>query len=212
MASARPDSFKGGGHVVTAEVELTVGQKATLLNLPGYGKFSATCLSVPFAEVDFTDGPDNVHLWTQDITGTTPEVTEQDLAPGSGLGFQTGVTAEQTQWTIQRRQLSQPERPPRDGANRRGGQRQRHKQMRLRRSRLRGAVTTCWVWPTLRRDCAEFVPGNGIQVDADHAGAAGSRRSLLSDRWLLLSPLLSSSAGVGVVAAPLDVPVHLLLR
>ena len=101
MASARPDSFKGGGHVVTAEVELTVGQKATLLNLPGYGKFSATCLSVPFAEVDFTDGPDNVHLWTQDITGTTPEVTEQDLAPGSGLGFQTGVTAEQIQWTVQ---------------------------------------------------------------------------------------------------------------
>jgi len=23
------------------------------------------------------------------------------MAPGSGLGFQTGVTAEQTQWTIQ---------------------------------------------------------------------------------------------------------------
>ena len=101
MASARPNSFKGGGHVVTAEVELTVGQKATLLNLPGYGKFSATCLSVPFAEVDFTDGPDNVHLWTQDITGTSPGVGEQDMSPGSGLGLQTGVTAEQTQWTIQ---------------------------------------------------------------------------------------------------------------
>jgi len=134
---------QGGGHVVTAEVELTVGQNATLFNLPGYGKFSATCLSVPFAEVDFTDGPDNVHLWTQDITGTASGVAEQNMAPGSGLGFQTGVTAEQTQWTIQRRQLSQPERPPRDGANRRGGQRQRHKQVRLRRCRLRGAVTAC---------------------------------------------------------------------
>jgi hypothetical protein len=92
---------QGGGHVVTAEVELTVGQKATLMKLPGYGQFSVTCLNVPFAEVDFTVGPDKVHLWTQDITGTTPGVTEQDMAPGSGLGFQTGVTAEQIQWTIQ---------------------------------------------------------------------------------------------------------------
>jgi hypothetical protein len=92
---------QGGGHVVTAEVELTVGQQATLFTLPGYGTFSVTCLNVPFAEVDFTVGPHNVHLWTQDITGTTPAVSEQDMAPGSGLGLQTGVTAEQTQWTIQ---------------------------------------------------------------------------------------------------------------
>src|SRR5215472_3001193 len=35
---------QGGGHVATAEVELAVGQKATLLNLPGYGQFSVTCL------------------------------------------------------------------------------------------------------------------------------------------------------------------------
>jgi hypothetical protein len=56
---------------------------------------------VPFAEVDFTVGPNKVHLWTQDITGTTPGVTEQDMGPGSGLGLQTGVSAEQTQWTIQ---------------------------------------------------------------------------------------------------------------
>ena len=97
-----PTGFvQGGGHVGTAEVELTVGQNATLLNLPGYGKFSVTCISAPLAEVDFTDGPNPVHLWTQDITGTAPAVTEQDLAPGSGLGFQTGVTAEQIQWTIQ---------------------------------------------------------------------------------------------------------------
>lgn len=89
------------GHVVTAEVELTVGQNATLLNLPGYGKFSVTCLNVPFADVDFTVGPDNVHLWTQDITGATPGVSEQNMGPGSGLGFQTGVSAEQIQWTIQ---------------------------------------------------------------------------------------------------------------
>jgi hypothetical protein len=92
---------RGGGHVVTAEVELTVGQTVTLLNLPGYGKFSAMCLNIPFAEVDFTVGPNKVHLWTQDITGTSTGVTEQDMAPGSGLGLQTGVTAEQTQWTIQ---------------------------------------------------------------------------------------------------------------
>ena len=91
----------GGGHVVTAEVELTVGQTVTLLNLPGYGTFSATCLTVPLAEVDFTVGPDNIHLWTQDITGTSAGITEQDMTPGSGLGLQTGVTAEQTQWTIQ---------------------------------------------------------------------------------------------------------------
>src|SRR5215469_17799435 len=45
---------QGGGGVVTAEVELTVGQQATLFNLPGYGQFSVTCLNVPFAEVDFT--------------------------------------------------------------------------------------------------------------------------------------------------------------
>ncbi len=57
--------------------------------------------NVPFAEVDFTVGPHPVHLWTQDITGATPGVTEQDMGPGSGLGLQTGVTAEQTQWTIQ---------------------------------------------------------------------------------------------------------------
>ena len=92
---------QGEGHVVTAEVELTVGQNAPLLNLPGYGQFSVTCLNVPFAEVDFTVGPHNVHLWTQDITGTSPGVAEQDMPPGSGLGLQTGVTAEQTQWTIQ---------------------------------------------------------------------------------------------------------------
>jgi hypothetical protein len=91
----------GGGHMVTAEVELTVGQKATLFNLPGYGKFSVMCLNVPLAEADFTVGPHKVHLWTQGITGTTPEVAEQDMGPGSGLGLQTGVTAEQTQWTIQ---------------------------------------------------------------------------------------------------------------
>ena len=93
---------QGGGHVVTAEIELTVGQSnVPLLNLPGYGQFSVTCLNVPFAEVDFTVGPHNVHLWTQDITGTSPEVSEQDMTPGSGLGLQTGVSAEQTQWTIQ---------------------------------------------------------------------------------------------------------------
>ena len=93
---------QGGGHVVTAEVELTVGQSnVALLNLPGYGQFSVSCLTVPFAEVDFTVGPHNIHLWTQDITGTSPAAAEQDMTPGSGLGLQTGVTAEQTQWTIQ---------------------------------------------------------------------------------------------------------------
>jgi hypothetical protein len=93
---------QGGGHVVTAEVELTVGQSnVPLLNLPGYGQFSVSCLSVPFAEVDFTDGPDNVHLWTQDITGASPGASEQDMVPGSGLGLQTGTSAEQTQWTVQ---------------------------------------------------------------------------------------------------------------
>jgi hypothetical protein len=93
---------QGGGHVVTAEVELTVGQSnVALLNLPGYGQFSVSCLNVPFAEVDFTVGPHNIHLWTQDITGTSPGAGEQDMTPGSGLGLQTGVTAEQTQWTIQ---------------------------------------------------------------------------------------------------------------
>jgi hypothetical protein len=93
---------QGGGHVVTAEVELTVGQSnIPLLNLPGYGQFSVSCLNVPFAEVDFKVGPRNVHLWTQDITGASPAVSEQNMTSGSGLGLQTGVTAEQTQWTIQ---------------------------------------------------------------------------------------------------------------
>jgi hypothetical protein len=93
---------QGGGRVLTAEVELTVGQSnVPLLNLPGYGRFSVSCLTVPFAEVDFTVGPRNVHLWTQDLTGTSSAVGEQDMPPGSGLGLQTGVTAEQTQWTIQ---------------------------------------------------------------------------------------------------------------
>jgi len=91
-----------GGHVVTAEVELTVGQSnVALLNLPGYGQFSVSCLNGPLAEVDFTVGPHNIHLWTQDITGTSAGAAEQDMTPGSGLGLQTGVTAEQTQWTIQ---------------------------------------------------------------------------------------------------------------
>jgi len=93
---------QGGGHVVTAEVELTVGQNnVPLFNLPGYGRFSVSCLNVPFAEVDFTVGPHKVHLWTQDLTGTSTAVGEQDMPSGSGLGLQTGVTAEQTQWTIQ---------------------------------------------------------------------------------------------------------------
>jgi hypothetical protein len=93
---------QGGGHVVTAEVELTVGQShVPLFNLPGYGRFSVSCTNVPFAEVDFTVGPRKVHLWTQDLTGTSSGVGEQDMGPGFGLGLQTGVTAEQTQWTIQ---------------------------------------------------------------------------------------------------------------
>jgi hypothetical protein len=93
---------QGGGHMVTAEVELTVGQSnVPLFNLPGYGRFSVSCLNVPFAEVDFTAGSHKVHLWTQDVTGTGSGAAEQDMPPGSGLGLQTGVTAEQTQWTIQ---------------------------------------------------------------------------------------------------------------
>ena len=93
---------QGGGHVVTAEVELSVGQfNVPLFNLPGYGSFEVSCLNVPFAEVDFTNGPQAIHLWTQDITGTSPGITEQDMTNGAGLGLQTGVTAEQTQWTIQ---------------------------------------------------------------------------------------------------------------
>jgi hypothetical protein len=91
----------GGGKVATAELELTVGQNAPLLNLPGYGQFSVSCLNVPIAEVDFTVGPNPVHLWTQDITGTSPGVSEQNMTPGSGLGLQTQESAEQTQWTVQ---------------------------------------------------------------------------------------------------------------
>jgi len=102
LGGISPAGFvQGGGHVVTAQVELTVGQQSTLFNLPGYGTFSVTCLKVPFAEMDFTVGSHKVHLWTQDITGTNSAVSEQDLGSGSGLGFQTGVTAEQIQWTIQ---------------------------------------------------------------------------------------------------------------
>jgi hypothetical protein len=92
---------RGGGHVVTAEVELSIGQQATLFSLPGYGKFGVSCISGPLAEVDFTAGPRKIHLWTQDIVGISPGVSEQDMGPGSGLGMQTGVSAEQTQWTIQ---------------------------------------------------------------------------------------------------------------
>lgn len=94
---------QGGGHVVTAEVELKVGQQAKLFNLAGYGKFSVICLNVPFAEMDFTAGSHKIHLWTQDVGGpSSAAVSEQDMAPGSGLGFQTGVAQpEQIQWTIQ---------------------------------------------------------------------------------------------------------------
>src|SRR5262249_22519066 len=53
---------RGGGRVVTAEVELKIGQQATLFKLPGYGKFSVMCLGVPFAEMDFTAGPHKIHL------------------------------------------------------------------------------------------------------------------------------------------------------
>jgi len=102
LGGISPAGFvQGGGRVVTAEVELTVGQSATLFNLAGYGDFGVTCLNVPFAEVDFTDGPNPVHLWTQEISGISPEVSEQDLPAGSGLGFQTGLTPEQIAWTIQ---------------------------------------------------------------------------------------------------------------
>ena len=38
---------QGGGHVVTAEVELTVGQQATLFTLPGYGTLRQVTLNVP---------------------------------------------------------------------------------------------------------------------------------------------------------------------
>jgi hypothetical protein len=93
--------IQGGGHVVTAEVELTIGQNIRLFNLPGYGQFGVKCLNVPFAEVDFTVGPHKVHLWTQDLNGATSSVAEQDMVPGSGLGLQTGTSAEQTQWVIQ---------------------------------------------------------------------------------------------------------------
>jgi hypothetical protein len=88
---------RGGGHVVTAEVQLNVGQKAALFGLPGYGKFGVACIHAPLAEVDYTVGKRRVHLWTQQGGGAS----EQDMRPGSGLGIQTGVSPVQTQWTIQ---------------------------------------------------------------------------------------------------------------
>jgi hypothetical protein len=100
---------QGRGHIVTAEVELSVGQaNVVLFNLPGYGKFSVSCLNVPFAEADFTAGSHNVHLWTQDEGGPGGGggVTETDMTSGSGLGFQTAA-AEQIQWTIQRADSAQ---------------------------------------------------------------------------------------------------------
>jgi hypothetical protein len=93
---------QGGGHVVSVGVELTVGQTdVPLLKLPGYGTFTVDCLSGQIAEVDFTVGPHSVHLWTQDLNGSTSGVGEQDMSAGSGLGLQTQTTAEQTLWTIQ---------------------------------------------------------------------------------------------------------------
>jgi hypothetical protein len=92
---------RGGGHVTTAEVELTIGQHATLFNLPGYGTFSVMCINSPIAEMDFT-AAHKIHLWTQEIGASgSGGVGEQDMVRGSGLGFQTGASAEQIQWTIQ---------------------------------------------------------------------------------------------------------------
>jgi|SRR5215467_4422856 len=88
---------RGGGHVVSAELELKLGQRASLFNLPGYGKFGVVCLHGHLAEMDFTVGSRRVHLWTQEGGGG---VSEQDMRPGSGLGIQTG-SADQIQWTIQ---------------------------------------------------------------------------------------------------------------
>jgi len=104
LGGVGPAGFvQGRGHVVTAEVELKVGQQAKLFDLPGYGEFGVRCLNVPFAEMDFTAGSHKIHLWTQDLGGpASPGVSEQDMGPGSGLGFQTGVAKpEQVQWTIQ---------------------------------------------------------------------------------------------------------------
>ena len=93
---------RGGGHVVTAQVVLTIGQSnVPLLKLPGYGTFSVSCLNVPFAEMDFTAPSHTIHLWIQGITGSNASASEQDMTKGAGLGFQTGLTAEQVQWTIQ---------------------------------------------------------------------------------------------------------------
>jgi len=95
----------GGGHVFSAEVELTAGQANVLLfNIPGYGNFEVSCISAPptIAEVDYTAPGHGVNLFDQSVNGTTGGTSWQFMPKGSGLGLQTQLdNPEQDQWTIQ---------------------------------------------------------------------------------------------------------------
>jgi len=95
---------RGGGHVVSAEVELTAGQANVLLfKLPGYGKFEVSCNAGPtVAEVDYTAPGHGVNLFDQSVNGTSGGTSWQFMPHGSGLGLQTQLdNPEQDQWTIQ---------------------------------------------------------------------------------------------------------------
>jgi hypothetical protein len=105
LGGISPTGFvRGGGHVVSAEVELTAGQANVLLfNLPGYGKFEVSCFSGPtVAEVDYTAPGHGVNLFDQSIQGTGGGTSWQFMPKASGLGLQTQLdNPEQDQWTIQ---------------------------------------------------------------------------------------------------------------
>lgn len=105
----------------------------------------------------FILGKTNTVNATSTLTGKTQSPMLNVINSGSGTALNLHVSSghPRSPSTLQPRSLTstpvcwadasspQPERPPCDRANRPGGQRQQHKQMRLRRGRLCGAVTTC---------------------------------------------------------------------
>jgi hypothetical protein len=92
--------IQGSGRLLTAQIELRAGASKTLLKLGAYGSFVARCVSAPLAELDFKAGTRAVRLWIEDLAGTSSQVSEQRIAPGSSLGIQS-ASAEQLNYTIQ---------------------------------------------------------------------------------------------------------------
>ena len=85
---------QGSGQVRAYTRQLTGGQSGTLLQIPGYGTLTASCVSSVGVNVDYTNnGSFTVDLWNDDqLSGTAPDIFKHTVAPGTTEIFFGGTT------------------------------------------------------------------------------------------------------------------------